>query len=104
MFRRETMKIISHKQDRRVGAGKIVQGLLLGSILGATVGWLTAPASGGEMLRRLKGDMMSAREKVKTAEGNIESEARALAQEVSDTVGTGESPATGRKHTVPAGS
>jgi gas vesicle protein len=84
---------MSHKQDTRAGAGKIVKGLLLGSILGATVGWLTAPASGGEMLRRLKGDMISAREKAKTAEGNLESQARALVQDVSNRVGTGEAPA-----------
>ena len=80
-------------------AGKVVTGLLVGSVVGATVGWLTAPGSGEQMRRRLSGDTMSARERVKTAEGNIESQARDLAHEVSSTVGAGESPVTGRRHT-----
>ena len=80
-------------------AGKVVTGLLVGSVVGATVGWLTAPGSGEQMRRRLSGNTMSALEKVKTAEGNIESQARDLAHEVSSTVGSGESPAMGRRHT-----
>ena len=98
------MKIKSHRTDRKASAGKVFTGLLVGSVVGATVGWLTAPGSGEQIRQRLSGDRMSAREKAKTAEGNVESQARALAQEVSNDVGVGESPAMGRKNTGDAGS
>jgi len=77
-------KIKTHKKR---GAGKVVTGLLIGSVVGATVGWLTAPASGEEMRRRLKGDLNSVRERAKTAEGNIESQARELADQVREQAG-----------------
>ena len=70
------------KHDKKTSTGKVVTGILLGGVVGATVGWLTAPASGAETRRRLRGDMKSAREKIKTSEGNIESQARELAEEV----------------------
>jgi gas vesicle protein len=73
----------SHKNDSKAGVGKVVTGMLVGGVVGATVGWLTAPASGAETLRRLRGEGMSARERAKTAVGNLESQARELAQEVS---------------------
>ena len=72
------------KNDKKTSAGKLVTGILLGGVVGATVGWLTAPASGEETRRRLRGDIKSAREKIKTSEGNIESQARELAEEVSN--------------------
>jgi gas vesicle protein len=72
------------KNDKKTGAGKLVTGILLGGVVGATVGWLTAPASGEETRRRLTGDMKSAREKIKTSRGNVESQARDLAEEVSN--------------------
>jgi gas vesicle protein len=100
MFRRETMRRKSQKNFKRAGAGKLITGVLVGGVVGATVGWLTSPASGEEIRRRLRGDVMSAREKAKTAEGNVESQARELAQEVSNTLGTGESPAMGHKRTT----
>ena len=49
------------------------------------MGWLTAPASGEELRRRLRGDRMSAREKIKTSEGNVESRARELTEEMRNT-------------------
>ena len=98
------MKRKSHKKKQKAGAGQIAKGLLLGSVVGATVGWLTAPAAGEETRRRLRGDMMNAREKAKTAEGNVESRARELAQNVSNELGSGETPATGRKRTSSVGS
>jgi gas vesicle protein len=64
--------------------GKVVTGILLGGMVGATVGWLTAPASGKETRRRMRGDIKSAREKIKTSHGNVESQARELAGEVSN--------------------
>lgn len=76
------MRRKSHKYLKKAGTGKLVTGILLGSVVGATVGWLTAPAAGEETRRRLMGEMKSAREKAKTAAGNIESQARELAEEV----------------------
>ena len=80
------MKRIIHKNDKTAGVGKLVTGILVGGVVGATVGWLTAPASGAETLRQLRGkamDARGARERAKTAAGNIESQARELAEEVS---------------------
>ena len=68
---------------KRTGVGKVVTGVLVGGVVGATVGWLTASASGAEIRRRLHGEAMDARERAKTAIGNVESRARNLAQEVS---------------------
>jgi gas vesicle protein len=82
------------KNHKKTSAGKVVSGILLGGVVGATVGWLTAPASGAETRRRLTGDTMSAREKIKTSEGNIESQVRDLAEVV------GENPADSRPRTT----
>lgn len=60
---------------KRTSTGKVVTGILLGGVVGATVGWLTLPASAEESRRRLN-------EKIKTSEGNVESQARELAAEV----------------------
>ena len=72
------------KSDKKTSAGKVVTGILLGGVVGATVGWLTAPASGEDTRRRLIGDIKSAREKLKTSEGNVESQARELAEQVNN--------------------
>ena len=72
------------KNDKKTSTGKVVTGILLGGVVGATVGWLTAPASGEETRRRLRGDLKSAREKIKTSEGNVESQARELAETVNN--------------------
>jgi gas vesicle protein len=68
---------------KRTGVGKVVTGVLVGGVVGATVGWLTASASGAEIRRRLHREAMDARERAKTAIGNVDSRARNLAQEVS---------------------
>ncbi|HLO17197.1 MAG TPA: YtxH domain-containing protein [Anaerolineales bacterium] len=76
------------KHNKR-GVSKVVTGLLLGSVLGATVGWLTAPVSGAEIRRRIQGKAMDARtaqERAKTAAGNVETRARELAAEVNQNV------------------
>ena len=73
------------KNHKKTSPGKVFTGILLGGVVGATVGWLTAPASGEETRRRLSGDRMSAREKIKSSKENIESQARGLADDVSNT-------------------
>jgi hypothetical protein len=47
-------------------------------------GRLTAPAAGAETRRRLRGEVMDARERAKTAAGNVESRARELVDEVNN--------------------
>lgn len=74
-----------YKNHKKSSTGKLVTGILVGGVVGATVGWLTAPASGEELRRRLRGDRMSAREKIKTSEGNVESRARELTEEMRNT-------------------
>jgi gas vesicle protein len=79
------MRRKSHKNSKR-GAGKLITGILVGGVVGATVGWLTAPTSGAETRRRFRGDAMNARDaqkRAETAEGNVESRVRELAEEVS---------------------
>ena len=73
------------KHQRKRSAGKLVTGILLGGVVGATVGWLTAPGAGEEFRRRLTGDIKSARDRIKTSEGNAESQARELVEDVSST-------------------
>lgn len=58
---------------RKASAGKLVTGVLLGGLVGATVRWLVARTSG-----------VSAREKIKTSEGNVESQARELIKKIRD--------------------
>jgi gas vesicle protein len=60
--------------------------MLIGSIVGATVGLLMTPVSGPEIRRRIAGEVKGVREKAKSAMGNVESKARELAQEVTGEV------------------
>jgi gas vesicle protein len=83
------------RNHKKTSAGKLVAGILMGGVVGATVGWLTAPASGTETRRRLVGDMESAEQKIKTSEGNTESRVRELVEAV------GENPAFSRPRTIP---
>jgi gas vesicle protein len=88
------------RKNRNKNIGKVMTGLLLGGVVGAAIGWLTAPSSGEEMRRRLRGEMMSAREKAKTAVENVESKARELASEMNENVAAmGESTPRRRKVT-----
>ena len=59
------------RNHRKASFGRVVTGVLLGGLVGATVRWLTARTSG-----------VSAREKIKTSEGNVEGQARELVEEV----------------------
>lgn len=69
------------KNSKKAGVGKVVTGIVVGGVVGATVGWLTAPGT-TETRRRFLREGMSARDRVKTANENIESQARELAAEV----------------------
>jgi gas vesicle protein len=99
--RRETMKRIFHNR-RKKSVGKVVTGMLIGSLLGVVVAWLTAPLSGEDLRRRIAGagreGYRSIRDKVKTAEGNVESRARDLAAEVNENVGDGRETSARRRN------
>jgi gas vesicle protein len=74
------------KNQNKRDAGKIITGLLLGGLFGATVGLLMAPTAGEETRRKITEGAVGVQEKMKTAAGNIESKARELAEDVSDKV------------------
>lgn len=93
------MRRISHKQNRKASAGTLVAGILVGGVVGATVGWLTAPATGAETRRRLRGDVMSARDRVKTAARNVEGRVRELVEQDKGET-PGETSPTWRKRTT----
>jgi gas vesicle protein len=76
------------KNRAKRDAGKVITGMLLGSVFGATVALLMAPTTGEETRRKIAAEAMGVQEKVKTAAGNIESRARELAEGVSDKVGS----------------
>lgn len=76
----------SRKNQHKREAGKVITGMLLGSLFGATVGLLMAPTSGEETRRKITEGAIGVQEKVKTAAGNVESRARELAEDVSDKV------------------
>lgn len=78
------MRRKAHANRRKGNAGKVITGMLLGSVVGATVGWLSAPMSGEEMRHRLRREVVGAREKAKSAVGNVESTARELIAEANE--------------------
>jgi gas vesicle protein len=81
------MKRFRLRNRNRVSAGKLVTAALVGSAVGAAVGLLLAPASGREILRRIRGaamDPRAARERTRTVARNVESQARELAAGVGD--------------------
>ena len=75
---------IKRRKENKTTFGKLVTGVLAGGVIGATLGWLTAPAAGSETRRKFRRRVMNAQDRAKTAAGNIESRARELAEEVSN--------------------
>lgn len=94
------MRRKSHKNQNKRDAGKVITGMLLGSIFGAAVALLMAPTSGEETRRKIADEAMGVREKMKTAAGNVESRARELAENVSDKLGNVKGPVAQRGRTT----
>lgn len=65
------------RNRKKSSIGRVVIGALLGGVVAATARWLIASVSGDETRRRLN-------ERIKTSEGNIESQVRELAAEGSN--------------------
>ncbi|HEX9385835.1 MAG TPA: YtxH domain-containing protein [Anaerolineales bacterium] len=88
--RRETMRRKLRKHQNKRDVVKVMTGMLLGSVFGAAVALLMAPASGEEMRRKIAGETAGVREKIKSAAGNVESRVRELREDMSDrTTGSG---------------
>lgn len=69
--------------NERSGIGKVVTGLVVGSVVGATVSLLLAPASGEETIRKIKGKVKGVRKMATKAVGEFEDKALHLADDVS---------------------
>jgi gas vesicle protein len=78
-MKEKMMRRKAHRNYRKSSISKVMTGLLIGGLVGAAVGWLTAPASGEEMRRRLQSNLVGYREKARSAMENVESRARELA-------------------------
>ena len=66
------------KKTKKAGVGKVITGLAVGSVVGATVGLLLAPASGEETVSNIKSQAKGIQKKAIKAVGNIEDKARSL--------------------------
>src|SRR5690349_19396687 len=76
------MKKLWRKNRKRQSVEKILIGLAVGSLIGATVGMLMSPYSGQEIRRRLAGQVRGVQEKAKTAVGKVQSQAHDLADQI----------------------
>lgn len=91
------MKRFGRKSHNKRSTGNVIAAALVGSVVGATVGLLMAPTSRQEMRRKLSGGVMDARERAKTAVGNVESRARELAEEVTENINNAQGSFTHRR-------
>ena len=77
------------KNRNKRDAGKVITGLLLGSVFGAAVALLMSPVSGQELRQRISGQTADIREKIRTAAGNVENRARELTEDLNNRTGSG---------------
>jgi len=73
-------------KNNKSGIGKVVTSLVVGSLIGATVGLLMAPSSGEEIRNKIMGEVRSNRKRAKATVGNIEDKGREIAGGVKDNV------------------
>jgi|SRR6188474_2314874 gas vesicle protein len=66
------------KKAKKAGVGKVITGLAVGGVVGATVGLLLAPASGEETISNIKSQAKGIQKKAVKAVGNIEDKAHDL--------------------------
>ena len=70
----------TRKRTKRVGVGKVITGVAVGSVVGATVGLLLAPASGEETISNIKSRAKGIQKKAVKAVGNVEAKERGLSK------------------------
>jgi len=76
----ENAETKTRKRTKKVGVGKVITGVAVGSVVGATVGLLLAPASGEETISNIKSRAKGIQKKAVKAVGNIEDKARGLSK------------------------
>ena len=76
----ENAETKTRKRTKKVGVGKVITGVAVGSVVGATVGLLLAPASGEETLSNIKSRAKGIQKKAVKAVGNVEEKARGLSK------------------------
>ena len=74
----ESAETKTRKRTKKVGVGKVITGVAVGSVVGATVGLLLAPASGEETISNIKSRAKGIQKRAVKAVGNIEDKARGL--------------------------
>ena len=82
----DTAETKTRKRTKKVGIGKVITGVAIGSVVGATVGLLLAPASGEETISNIKSQAKGIQKKAVKAVGNIEDKARGLGRKANTLV------------------
>lgn len=70
----------------RGGIGQVVTGLVVGGVVGATVGLLMAPASGEETRRKITGEVKGVQVKAKDAVEHVEDRGREMISDARDSM------------------
>ena len=63
------------------GIGKVITGLVVGSVVGAAVSLLMAPASGEETRRKIKDEVNGIQKKARLTAGQVEEKGREIVGE-----------------------
>ena len=82
----DTTQPKARKRTKNVGVGKVITGVAVGSVVGATVGLLLAPASGEETISNIKSRAKGIQKKAVKTVGNIEDKARGLGKKANTLV------------------